>query len=168
MPLGRQADEDALAVVEAGVDAVLEVRGRRDRGPLLALAERHWDVVWARCCGGESGELPIGREFSKRTVRAHSYRQCWQAFVQVDKRRLGFEAGNFVVSTNQRHRRILGRRKGHDKFVLELEGLKVGPSQTKRREKFTLSFKINYSKYLTNKEITVYVFFQEEYTLKNH
>ena len=76
MPLGRQADEDALAVVEAGVDAVLEVRGRRDRGPLLALAERHWGVVWARCCGGESGELPIGREFSKRTVRAHSYRQC--------------------------------------------------------------------------------------------
>ncbi len=80
VPLGRQADEDALAVVEAGVDAVLEVRGRRDRGPLLALAERHWlwleCDVWARCCGGESGELPIGREFSKRTARAHSYRQC--------------------------------------------------------------------------------------------
>jgi len=47
VPLGRQADEDALAVVEAGVDAVLEVRGRRDRGPLLALAERHW--LWLEC-----------------------------------------------------------------------------------------------------------------------
>ncbi len=73
-----------------------------------------------------------------------------------------------MVNTNQRHRHILGRKKGHDKFVLELEGLKVGPSQTKRREKCTLSLTISYSKYLTNKEITVYVFFQEEYTLKNH